>query len=141
MRSLAGRRQRQRRKTRGQSLVETLAGFMILIPLGLVAVNIITMISCSRNNSEWAEQAARAAAKRLDGSSAEKAAENAINLCTLNNVITNVVVESVNYDLSEGQVTVTTLMDVKLPVPFPGWSTVQFHNASAQPIVATPAPI
>ncbi|MBZ0184779.1 MAG: hypothetical protein K8F91_00905 [Candidatus Obscuribacterales bacterium] len=130
-----------RRSQKGQSLVETLAGFLVLIPLALVAVNLVVMLSCSRSNSEWAEQAARAAARRLDMQTASTAAEDAVALCQLNNMITNIVVTSVEYDLGIGQVTVITEMDVKLPVPFPGWSSVQFHNSAVQPIVATPAPV
>ncbi|MBX3074536.1 hypothetical protein KF913_11445 [Candidatus Obscuribacterales bacterium] len=130
---------KRRRRSRGQSLIEALVGFMVLIPIGLAAVNVVCLISTSQNNEQWAETAARAAALRIDKSSATKAASDALSDCEHNSIVQNIQMTNLDFNLGTGHVTVSTAMDVKLPVPIPGFSTATCTATSIQPIVSTPA--
>lgn len=132
---------RRRSRRRGQSLIETLVGLSILIPLALFAVDIVALINGSHLNEEWAETAAKAAARQNDSRMAREIAEQAIMQVPLSAVVQSVRVDEVKFDPTEGHVRVTTLMDVKLPISFPNFEVVTFRHESIQPIVSTRAPI
>ncbi len=134
------RLRRQRRRKKGQSLVETMIGFLILIPIGLIAVNLVTLISCSQSNEQWAELAARAAASTGNEQNAIQAAEDALTDCEINNVVQSIQIDEMKFDVGTQQVSVSTMMEVKMPVPLPWFSQVTCHASSVQPIVSTPAP-
>lgn len=131
---------RSRRRTKGQSLVEAMIGFMVLIPIGLAAVNVVCLVSTSQTNEQWAEIAARAAATRSCKAMAEKAAVEALSDLERNQIIADVQVTNTDFNLATGHVAVATSMKVKLPVPIPGFSEVTCAASSIQPIVSTPAP-
>lgn len=131
---------RSRRRKKGQSLIEAMIGFMVLIPIGLAAVNVVCLISTSQTNEQWAEIAARAAATKVDQAGASKAATEALGDLELNQIIQEVQVSNTDFSLATGHVTVFTTMKVKLPVPIPGFSEVTCSASSIQPIVSTPAP-
>lgn len=139
MTSLKARSTQKSRRNRGQSLIEALVGFIVLIPIGLAAVNVVCLISTTQNNEQWAETAARAAALRVDKASATKAATEALTDCERNTIVQNIQLTNLDFNLGTGHVTVSTAMDVKLPVPIPGFSAVTCTATSIQPIVATPA--
>lgn len=140
-RSAKGTRQRRRSRA-GASLVETMVGFIIIIPIGLAAIDIVILLSTSQSNEQWAEMAAKAASRRGNEQAALKAAQNAIDQCPRDNVVLNIQVADVNFDIGHGKVTVDTVMDVKLPIPVPFMPPdVQFRANSTQPIVSTRAPI
>lgn len=133
---------RRHKNSRGQTLIETLVGFIVLIPIGLVSVNVVALATTSQGNEQLAEAAARAASTQHNELKAKDAAKETINsILAESNIVQSARVESVEYNPGTGQVTVTTLMDVKLPVPIPGFSDVQCRASSVQPIVSTPAPI
>lgn len=129
------------RDNSGQTLIEALTGFIVIIPLGLMAVNLVAVVSTSQSNEQWAELAARAAAAQANEQNARKAAENSLARAKLSSIIKSVTVSKVDYDLARGQVTIGTTMQVAMPVPMPFLSELECHAASIQPIVATPAPI
>ncbi|MDZ4836749.1 MAG: hypothetical protein SGJ27_23460 [Candidatus Melainabacteria bacterium] len=131
---------RPRRRSKGQSLIEAMIGFMILIPIGLAAFNVVVLVSTSQTNEQWAEIAARAAATRRDQQSAYKAASDSLSDCELNKIIEDIQITDTKFDLTTGHVTVFTAMKVKLPVPIPGFSEVTCNASSIQPIVSIPAP-
>ena len=132
---------RLRKTRRGQTLLEAIAGFAVIIPLGLMAVDLVTVLSTSQSNEQWAEMAARAACSQGNEQAAKQAAENALKRCQLSNLIKSISVETVDYDLGKGQVTIGTTMEVAMPVPFPFLSQIECHASAIQPIVSTPAPI
>ena len=131
---------RRKRNRKGQSLVETMAGFFILIPLGLFFFDLVTMMTAGQTNEQWAEIASRAAATQTSEQMALKSAETAISKCTTTSVIQNVQIEAVKFDTQQGQVSVSTVMTVKLPVPFPYFNQVQLRAAAIEPIVSAQAP-
>ncbi|MBS1999337.1 MAG: hypothetical protein JSS86_23585, partial [Cyanobacteria bacterium SZAS LIN-2] len=100
-----------------------------------------TLISTSQSNEQIAEQAARAAACQRSDKGAQKAAEESVEQTPLSNIITSITVDPVKYDAVKGEVTVSTNMQVKMPIPLPFLSQFDLHAAAMQPIVAFPAAI
>jgi len=133
-------RYKAKRRRRGQSLVETLAGFLVLIPLGLFSFDLTVVLMANQANKEIAENAARAAANQLGLAKAMQAAIGAINKAPKSANITDVTLLDLNYDVSAGNVSVTTQVDVQLPVSVPGVGKINLRYTATQPIVAIPAP-
>lgn len=129
-----------RARRKAQSLVETLTGFIILIPIGLAAVDVVAFVSAADSNEHLAETAARGAAKAADQQGAQTIAEDVVKHCAPVWMVQNVMVDDVNYDMGSGTVRVSVLMQMKLPVPVPGYSEISCHANSIEPIVFTPAP-
>jgi Flp pilus assembly protein TadG len=129
------------RLQRGQSLIETLVGFMVLIPLGLFSFDLTVLLMANQNNRQLAENAARAAANQPNSLQAIEAATGALKGARKASAIKNATILDVTYSPGTGQVSVTTEVDVQLPVSFPGMKTVNLRANAVQPIVAIPAPI
>lgn len=134
------RRQPALRSSRASSLAETLAGFVILIPLALAAVDVVAFMSAVDSNEHLAEAAARGAAKASDQDKAQSVAEDVVKNCTPVWMVQAVMVDDVDYNIQKGMVSVAVLMQLKLPVPLPGYSEVKCRASSVEPIVSTPAP-
>lgn len=134
-------RLRRRKRNKGQSLIETLVGLSILIPLALFSVDIVALVNSSHMNEEWAETAAKAAARQNDSRMARETAEKCVMQAPLSDLIKSVRVNEVKFDPVEGHVKVTTLMEVKLPISFPNFEVVTFRHQAIQPIVSTQAPL
>lgn len=131
----------KRKSKRGQTLLEAIAGFLVIVPIGLGCFDLVAILSTTQSNEQWAELAARAAASQANALNAKQAAEHALERCKLTSLIKSVNIEKVNYDLGRGQVSVTTTMVVLMPVPMPYFGSIECHATAIQPIVATPAPI
>jgi hypothetical protein len=114
--------------------------FFILIPLGLVAIDLVALVSSTQQNEQLAELGARAAATQFDEPSARKAVDDVLQHFQATSVMTSVAIDDVKFDPVLGTCTVSTLMDVHLPVPFPFFNQVPCRASSLQPIVSTPAP-
>jgi Flp pilus assembly protein TadG len=120
--------------------VETLAGIMVLIPLGLFSFDLTIVLMANQTNKEIAENAARAASNQLGVAKATQAAIGAINKSVKPANVTNITLLDVNYNLGTGNVSVTTEVDVQLPVAFPGVKQINLRYTAIEPIVAIPAP-
>lgn len=134
------KKHRETRKSRASSLVETLTGFIILIPIGLAAVDVVAFMSAVDSNEHLAEAAARGAAKAPDQDKAQTVAEDVVKNCTPVWMVQAVMVDDVDYDASKGLVSVATLMQLKLPIPLPGYTEIKCRAHCVEPIVFTPAP-
>lgn len=134
-------RTRKRNRNKGQSLVETLVGLAIMIPLALFAIDVVALINAAHMNDEWSETAAKVAARQGSERMARESAEKAVLRVPLSQIVQSIRVDDINFDPAEGHVIVTTVMDVKLPISFPSMETVTFRHKSIQPIVSTRAPI
>jgi Flp pilus assembly protein TadG len=132
-------RKRQQRRRRGSSLVEAIVGFIVIIPIGLAAVDVATLISSSQTNEQIAEQAARAAACQGNLLGAQKAADESLSQTQTTAIITSVTIDPVTYDPAQGQVTVFSNMQVRMPVPLPFLTEFDLRASAMQPIVAFPA--
>ena len=130
-----------RRSKRGQSLVEAVIGMVVIIPIGLAALDMVVFTQVAQQNEELVEMSARAAAQRGDQASAYKAVQDVVSRVQTSSVIQDVVIQNVTFDLAKGQVSVNTAMTVRVPVPLPWLSIVTCQASSVQPIVSTPAPI
>ncbi|MBN8660651.1 MAG: hypothetical protein J0M35_09830 [Candidatus Obscuribacter phosphatis] len=132
---------RRRRRERAQTLIEAIAGFAVIIPLALMAIDLTVLVTTSQSNEQWAELAARIAASQSNEQNARLSAESCLAKAKTSNIVQSVALEGVDYDLGKGQVTIKTKMLVNMPVPFPFLSQVECHASAIQPIVATPAPL
>lgn len=121
-------------------MVETLSGFVVLIPIALAAVDVVAFVSAVDSNEHLAEAAARGAAKASSQDGAQTVAEDVVKHCTPPWMVQSVMVDDVEYDVGKGMVSVATLMQMKLPVPLPGYSEISCRASSIEPIVSTPAP-
>lgn len=129
-----------KKRRSGSSMVETLAGFVVLIPIALAAVDVVAFVSAVDSNEHLAEAAARGAAKASSQDSAQTIAEDVVKHCTPPWMVQHIMIDDVEYNLGKGMVSVATLMQVKLPVPVPGYSEISCRASSIEPIVSTPAP-
>jgi Flp pilus assembly protein TadG len=132
--------QTNRRKANGQSLIEVMTGFIIFIPLAFLAVDIVGVTTVSQTNEQFAEGLARVCASQQNQTAALRAAQVEAQNFPTNSTIIEVDVDQVSYDLGLGQVTVSTVMQFKLPIPLPGYSVIPLRASAIQPIVAIPAP-
>lgn len=132
-------RGKMRRSGRGASLVEAIVGFIVIIPIGLAAVDIVSLIATSQTNEQAAEQAARAAACQRSDQGAQKAAQDSIDQMQPNSMMCAITIDTVTYDPAHGQVTVFTNMQVQMPIPMPFLNKVNLRASAMQPIVAFPA--
>ena len=106
----------------------------------LVAVDVVAFVSAVDSNEHLAEAAARGAAKASSQDTAQTVAEDVVKHCTPPWMVQKVMIDDVEYDIGKGMVSVATLMQMKLPVPLPGYSEISCRASSIEPIVSTPAP-
>jgi Flp pilus assembly protein TadG len=114
---------------------------MVLIPLGLVALDLSTLIATQNIQERVVEDAARAAGNQVDQNSASQAAKNSIDSFKPQSLILSITMENCNYNSASGQVAVTTVMNVKLPIPCGDFNIITLRADSLEPIVAMPAPL
>ena len=119
----------------GQSLIEVMAGFMVIIPLALFAVDVSVMAASSQTVNHLASEAARAAANQMSNGEALQAAQTA-----LKNSSPAASIENFDYNEASGKVTVTIRLQVNLPVPVGSFTQATFSAGAVEPIVAQPAP-
>lgn len=154
-----------RRRSVGQSIIETVVGIIFLVPIVLFLFDVAVLVLSNTANDNLAKSAARAAASATDASgkgtgdkgfdAAKSIAANFSPSAIINPVgggkssfvtgfewngggsngnVKNG--EAITPSPSEGQVAVITTMEVTLPVPFPGWSKIEFKAKAVEPIVS-----
>lgn len=124
------------RSRKGQGLMEAAAAAMFLIPIAMGLLNVTVMVISNMTNDTAAKNCARAAANQNSQPQAQQAAQKIINGIKTSSIITSVALSSVDYPASKEAVTVTTTMDVRLPVPFPGFDHQVFVAKAVEPILA-----
>jgi hypothetical protein len=122
------------RNRKGQALIETAVAGIVIVPLCLALFDVAVLVFCNTTNDEAAKNAARAAANQPQQALATQAAQNAIATFKKSSIITDLSVQC-SY-VKDDKVTAKTTMDVRLPVPLPGVSSITFVAQSVQPIVA-----
>ena len=128
------------RRQSGQSLIETIAGFIFLIPLALFSYDLTFILISSQNNERLAENAARSAANHATNLSAKQAAQQAVDTFNQSAGSNSVSLANFSYD-DNGQISLVTQMEVKLPVPLASWKKATVSARSVVPILAYPAPM
>lgn len=129
----------RRTTTSGISILESVVGVLILVPIVLLAVDATCLLSANRSNQELAHNIARAAANRTKADKAEEIAKEAVAAFEKPSLIHNVSMSDFKFNIPSKIVTVTTSMDVAVPVPFPGFETIRLNASWSEPIVALPA--
>src|SRR5579871_538903 len=123
----------------GQSLVETVAGIVILVPLGLFSYDLTFIMVANESNEKLADNAARAAANHADIASAQQAAQEAIDDFQQSSHYGKVGLTNFDYDpANTGQISLTTQLDTNLPVCFGSWKTISINAKGVQPIIGIP---
>ncbi|MBX9567492.1 MAG: hypothetical protein K2X77_01295 [Candidatus Obscuribacterales bacterium] len=139
----------------GQSVVEMVAGTMVVIPIILFLLDIGTLIVANYINDDLCTRAARAAANQSTADEAKASAQRVLQ--KLDTSKTGILTDLksldaagktpagelgfVDYDnVNPGHIVAATRISVKLPVPFPFLpQTADFTSRSVLPIVAQKA--
>ncbi|HEY9791027.1 MAG TPA: hypothetical protein V6D22_11545 [Candidatus Obscuribacterales bacterium] len=122
-----------------QSFIEVAAGCVVMVPIALLVVDVVFVLNTSRVNSDLALSAARLAANRTDDTDARVAAQQAVSDCKPPYNVLSVELTKFNFDSLSKLVTVTTSMELMVPVPLPGFTKTAVTATSVQPIVGMPA--
>ena len=121
-------------KLKGQSLMETMVGLTILIPLGLFSFDLTYILIANQNNEKLADTAARAAANYATNRSALKAAERVIEDFQTHSTYGKITLTSFDFNTGgNGQVSLVTEIDLKLPVAFGSWRSMMINAKGLQP--------
>ena len=128
-----------RPRERGNQLVESMAGLFIFIPLILFATDVAVMFHAAHANEEFAEQLARLCSTVPNQANALRACQDVIRQYQLPPGVTDLNMYNLKFDVGKQEVSLTTAMDIKMPIPFPGYSQVTVTANAAQPIVSIPA--
>jgi len=126
------------RKRNGDALIEVLLGALILVPIALGIIDISFLAIANTANDNLARNAARAAANQQKDAAAEDAASKVVDAFPTSNIIPNVTLVSTNFVAAQ-QVSVKTMLSVKMPVSFPGFNPdVQFVAQHTEACVGSP---
>lgn len=116
-----------------------MTAFFILIPIGLIGLDVATLVSATQQNEGLAETAARAASLASDMKGARDCAQDAVDRFQTGPIVKSVVMENLKFDPAKGVVSLTTAAEIKMPIPFPFFNEMTCRASSLQPIVSTPA--
>lgn len=126
----------QRRKSRGSGLMEAVMAAIILVPIALALLDLTVMVIANSMNDTAAKNAARAAANQPEGGAAFAAAQKALATFQASTLVKSLTLNDFDYPAGgNGSVSLTTKMEVKLPVPFPGFAGYTFTARDVEPIV------
>jgi hypothetical protein len=123
------------RKPRGDALIEAVTIAMVLVPIALCLLDCIVLVLANNMNDTAAKNAARAAANQPDKPAAQAAAAKALESFNKSSIVESIEIASLKYPANKDKVTVRTRMEVRLPIPFPGYSHVTFMAKDVEPIV------
>lgn len=128
---------RKGRKKRGTSLVEAIVAAIIIVPVALFLLDLSVLVLANSINDKAVKNAARAAANQPDGASAWQAANVSLASFRSSPIVKSLTIKSFSFPPSNALETVscTTKMEVKLPVPFPGFNNITFLARAEEPIV------
>ncbi len=126
------------RAKRGSGLIEAILAATILVPIALFLLDLTVMIIANSMNDTAAKNAARAAANQPNGTSAHAAAEKALASFQASSIVKSLALSEFDYPPKGiGSVSVVTVMEVKLPVPVPGFAGYTFKAGDVEPIVGS----
>ena len=126
------------RAKRGSGLIEAILAATILVPIALFLLDLTVMIIANSMNDTAAKNAARAAANQPKGDPAYKAAEKALATFQASSIVKSLAIKGFDYPAKGvGSVSVVTEMEVRLPVPLPGFTSYTFRAGDVEPIVGT----
>jgi type II secretory pathway pseudopilin PulG len=127
------------RSERAFSLIEAVVGLCVIIPLILFAVNVAVITCMAQANEEFAEQLARLCSTVQNQNNAQKACQDVLAQYQRPGNVKDMDITKVVFDQGLQQVTVSTSMDVRLPVPMFGQSSHRLNATVMQPVISMPA--
>ncbi len=148
------------RRQEGHSSIEMVAGFIVMIPVVFLLVDLGVFVVGYMINADMAQKTARAAAAVADGPAAVKAAENAVADMSKGDRLISISLACLKWqpptsavapaslgtlpdgvpEPSPGQVLAVTTVTVRLPAPLPMLPGAhKFSAVSTQPIVGVGA--
>ncbi|CAN5583761.1 hypothetical protein BH11CYA1_BH11CYA1_24600 [soil metagenome] len=126
------------RSRRGSGLIEAILAATVLVPIALFLLDLTVMIIANSMNDTAAKNAARAAANQPEGGAAHAAAVKALATFQASSIVKSLTISEFDYPAQGvGSVSVVTVMEVKLPVPVPGFSGYTFKAGDVEPIVGS----
>ncbi len=129
------------RAKRGSGLIEAILAATILVPIALFLLDLTVMIIANSMNDTAAKNAARAAANQPNGGAAHAAAQKALATFQASAIVKSLAISEFYYpSKGVGSVSVVTVMEVKLPVPVPGFAGYTFKAGDVEPIVGSTIP-
>lgn len=129
------------RGKRGSGLIEAILAATILVPIALFLLDLTVMIIANSMNDTAAKNAARAAANQPTGAAAHAAALKALASFQASAIVKSLEISEFDYPAKGvGSVSVVTIMEVKLPVPVPGFAGYKFKAGDVEPIVGSEIP-
>ena len=125
----------------GQSIIEVLVGCIFLIPMALAGLDVIVLVLANSANDSLVKNAARAAANQTTRNGALIAAQRCVDAFHTSNIIVGVeMAQNVDYQ-QDKNVSVKTVMTVKMPVGIAGFEIIKFQAQATEPVVAMPADV
>ncbi|MDR3613445.1 MAG: hypothetical protein P4L53_07755 [Candidatus Obscuribacterales bacterium] len=125
--------------TRGGTLVETVAGLCILIPIVLFIIDVTACVICQTANDALAKHAARAACDAANQTDGQAAANQVIATYKAGNptLTADATLLACTYNSAGNIVTCTTQVVCHLPVPVPFTNQTQqvFQAIDSEPVV------
>ena len=133
------KQKRSKRTRKGASIIETVVGLCVIVPLILFAADIATVSAIAQANEELAEQLARLCSTVQTQANAQKACQDVLREYQKPAIINELDLASVVFDEGLQQVTVATVMVIALPVPMFNQSSYKLTASATQPVISTPA--
>jgi hypothetical protein len=121
-------------------LIEAVTAAIVLVPIGLCLLDLIVLVIADSMNDTAAKNAARAAANMPDFNSALAAAKQSLTATQNSSIVTSLSIATLDYPDANDSVTCQTIMQVRLPVPFPGISSITFKAKDSEPILVKETP-
>jgi hypothetical protein len=129
------------RNSKGQVFVEVLCGMFILIPIALLALDLIVLILGNSANDSLAKNCARAAANQQTAEKAQDAAQQVVKDFPFSPLIEKVELDTskLKFDSKEN-VTTETVLTVRIPITLPGTKQkIAFRARATEPVVGVSA--
>lgn len=127
----------ERRRESGLSAVEMICGGLILLTIVLALIDLGMIVIANTISDSAVKNAARAAAGQQTESAARTAANQAIAAVPSSPLISSLALLSLDFNQdNNGLVKAKIRMGVRLPVPVPGYETINFDNQAVEPLVA-----
>lgn len=121
----------------GLSAVEMITGGLVIVTICLALFDMGVLVLANTIHDAAVKNAARAAANQQTAQGAEAAARRALSSVASSPIVGGVTLEQIQFNRDgNGLVWVKTRMQVRLPVPVPGYETIPFEAAAAEPCVA-----
>ena len=120
-------------------MIEALIGFCVIVPLILFAVDVAMVTTMAQANEEFAEQLARLCSTVQNQNNAQKACLDVIAQYQKPGNVLSLDLNKVIFDQGLQEVTITTSMDIALPVPILGQTTRRVTATAMQPVISFPA--